>query len=258
MKNTEVLKNKSDENLHFPVQSSPKGFFTKIIRARIQKAQFGRIEVTLPNRQSVSHLGSHLGHNVVIEFKTWKSLFQYILFGQLSFVESYINGDIQVSNIYALCQWFLDNEKCFSEKQNSCISGLINRFSHLILNDNNREGSRKNISFHYDLGNDFYKKWLDETMTYSAGIFNETSDLAASQKAKYDRIIEQLKLSARDTVLEIGCGWGGFAEHAITRHFIDYRGITISNEQLDYANERLEKITLHKDLVAFEDYRDTK
>ncbi|HPF45638.1 MAG: class I SAM-dependent methyltransferase [Alphaproteobacteria bacterium] len=257
MKNTEILKNKSDEHLHFQGQSAPVGFLKKIVHSRIKKAQFGRIEVTLPNQQTISHLGKHPGHNVAIDFKSWKSLFQYMLSGQLAFVEAYINGQIQISNLYALCNWFLDNEKYFSKKQNSLISDFINRFLHLVLNDNNREGSRKNISFHYDLGNDFYKKWLDETMTYSAGIFDETSDLRASQIAKYDRIIDQLELSPGDSVLEIGCGWGGFAEQAITNYPIDYHGITISKEQFDYAIRRLKKITVRKNLVAFEDYRDT-
>ncbi|MCP5382746.1 MAG: class I SAM-dependent methyltransferase [Kordiimonadaceae bacterium] len=257
MKNTEILKNKRDEHLHFQSQHAPVGFFTKIVHSRIKMAQYGRIEVTLPNQQTISHMGKHPGHNVSIDFKSWKSLVQYMLSGQLAFVDAYINGEIQISNLYALCNWFLDNEKYFPIKQNSFLSELINRFLHLVLNDNNREGSRKNISFHYDLGNDFYDKWLDQTMTYSAGIFNDTSDLKASQIAKYDRIIDQLELSSGDSVLEIGCGWGGFAEQAISNHDIKYRGITISKEQLDYANNRLAKISLHKDLFSFEDYRDT-
>ena len=198
-------------------------FYAKRILSRIKKAECGRIEITLPNHQSVSHLGKQTGHNVSIEFKTWKSFFQYVLVGQLSFVEAYIDGDINISNLSALFHWFVDNEKYFPEKQNSRFSDIINRFSHLILNDNSRDGSRKNISFHYDLGNDFYKKWLDETMTYSAGIFADTKNLPASQASKYARIVDQLELSDGDSVLEIGCGWGGFAEHTLTRHHIDYR-----------------------------------
>ncbi|MEZ5758673.1 MAG: cyclopropane-fatty-acyl-phospholipid synthase family protein [Emcibacteraceae bacterium] len=257
MKNTDVLKNKRDEHLHFQTPNAPAGYFTKIVHSRIKKARYGRIEVTLPNKQSIIHLGKYPGHNVSIDFKSWKSLVQYMLSGQLAFVDAFINGQIQISNLYALCNWFLDNEKYFPKKQNSFLSDLMNRFLHLVLNDNNREGSRKNISFHYDLGNDFYKKWLDQTMTYSAGIFNDTSDLKTSQIAKYDRIIDQLELSSGDNVLEVGCGWGGFAEQAISNHDIKYRGITISKEQLDYANKRLAKISSHKDLFAFEDYRDT-
>ncbi len=258
MKNIDVFKGRRNENLQFSRYRSPGGLYQIIIRKKIQKAQYGRIEVSLPNHQTILHTGIHDGHNVSIKFKTWNSLIRYMFFGQLSFVEAYINGDIHISNIYALCQWFMDNEEYFPEKQNNFVSDLVNRFLHLIMNDNNRNGSRKNISFHYDLGNDFYKNWLDETMTYSAGIFNEQSSLEASQHTKYDRILDQLEIMDGDSVLEIGCGWGGFAEHALIKHFIDYRGITISNEQLNYAKERLEKITIRKNLIAFEDYRDTK
>jgi cyclopropane-fatty-acyl-phospholipid synthase len=266
MKNIEMLKDKSGEyslinekcnNLQFSSKSVSIGFFEKRILTRIKQAEYGRIEITLLNGQSVSHVGKHIGHNVSIQFKTWKSFFQFTFLGQLSFVEAYINGDVSISNLSALFHWFLDNEKYFPEKQNNRFYDIINRFSHLILNDNSRKGSRKNISFHYDLGNDFYKKWLDETMTYSAGIFTGTENLEASQTAKYDRIVDQLELTGGDSVLEIGCGWGGFAEHALTRHHIDYRGITISNEQLAYAAQRLEKITTRKNLIMFEDYRDT-
>lgn len=258
MKNIDVFKGRRNENLQFSRHRSSEGFYQIIIRKRIEKAQYGRIEVSLPNHKTIIHKGTHDSHNVSIKFKTWNSLIQYVVFGQLSFVESYINGDIHISNIYALCNWFMDNEKCFPEKQNSFVSDWANRFLHLILNDNNRNGSRKNISFHYDLGNNFYKKWLDKTMTYSAGIFKEKSSLEASQKNKYDRILDQLELMDGESVLEIGCGWGGFAEHALTKLHIDYRGITISNEQLNLAKERLEHITIRKNLIAFEDYRDTK
>ena len=266
MKNIEMLKdtngeyclvNERSSNIRFSPEGRSTGFYAQKILSRIKKAEYGLIEITLPNQQSVSHMGKQSGHNVSIEFKTWKSFFQYVLLGQLSFVEAYIKGDIHISNLSALFHWFIDNEEYFPEKQNSRFADIVNRFSHLILNDNSRDGSRKNISFHYDLGNSFYKKLLDETMTYSAGIFTDTKSLAASQKAKYARIVDQLNLSDGESVLEIGCGWGGFAEHALTRHHVDYRGITISNKQLEYAKQRLDKITIRKNLAVFEDYRDT-
>ena len=266
MKNIEMFKDKSGDYcsvnknvglLHLSSKSPQIGFFAKRILSRIERAEHGNITVTLPNKHSVSHMGARSGQTVLIGFKMWKSFFQYVLFGQLSFVEAYINGEIYINNLQTLFHWFIDNELFFSEKQNSHLSDLIHRFSHLIVNDNSRNGSRKNISFHYDLGNDFYKRWLDETMTYSAGIFTDETSLSASQTAKYARIIEQLELTDDDRVLEIGCGWGGFADHALTRHHIDYRGITISNEQLKYTKARLDKITVRKNLAVFEDYRDT-
>ena len=266
MKNIDTLKEKSgkyssvvesNSTLKAPSKSILTNYCVKKILSRIKKADHGHIEIILPNKQSVRHTGTQTGQSVSLEFKTWKSFCQYVVLGQLSFVEAYINGSINISDLSALFHWFVDNEKYFPEKQNNPYTNMMNRFSHLILNDNNRNGSRKNISFHYDLGNKFYKKWLDETMTYSAGIFENKKSLSASQKAKYSRIVDQLELEDGNHVLEIGCGWGGFAEHAMSKHKINYRGITISNEQLDYTNKRLNKITHQENHAVFEDYRDT-
>ena len=259
MKNIETIKN-TERNFENTYSGTTlfDGFLKRQILARIGKAQFGFIEVTLPNKCKVARIGEKAGHLVSVNFKTWRSLVNYVLSGQLSFVESYVKGEIEVSCLSSLIYWFLDNEAYFPEKQNNALASWLNRFSHILLNDNSRNGSRKNISFHYDLGNDFYRQWLDETMTYSAGIFEDTDDLASSQHAKYERISQQLDLTDGDSVLEIGCGWGGFAEHALTKHHIDYRGITISKEQLDYTLERLDQITIRKNLAVFEDYRDTE
>ena len=266
MKNIDMLKNTSGEYCmggearegnQTPVTNNSTGFLAQQILSRIQKAEFGRVDVTLPNNQTISHVGSKSGHHAAVCFKTWKSIFQYVAFGQLSFVEAYINGDVSIRNLQSLFHWFVDNEQNFPQKQNSRFTDILNRFSHFILNDNSRDGSRKNISFHYDLGNEFYEKWLDKTMTYSAGIFSKTNCLEASQNAKYARILDQLDLLDQDSVLEIGCGWGGFAEYALKRHNVDYRGITISNEQLEYTKKRLQKLSDKNNLAVFEDYRDT-
>ncbi|MCC3861180.1 SAM-dependent methyltransferase [Pseudemcibacter aquimaris] len=258
MKNIETIKNQqSDYKNTYIVYGLIEKILDRKIRERIGLAEFGFIEVKLPNDFKVVHKGDKQGHHVYIHFKTWKSLFGYVLSGQLAFVEAFVKGDITVSCLPSLINWFLDNEPYFPEKQNHAASGLINRFSHLFLNDNSRNGSKKNISFHYDLGNDFYSLWLDKTMTYSAGDFAQTNDLEQSQKDKYQRISDQLDLSDGDRVLEIGCGWGGFAEHVLTKHHLDYRGITISKEQLDYALNRFNQITVRKNLAVFEDYRDT-
>jgi cyclopropane-fatty-acyl-phospholipid synthase len=262
MKNIEMLKDNSHEysltNKSSVKNTTSSSLYTKIILQRIQNAKYGQIQITLPNAQVITHIGKEHGQNVLIHFKSWKGIFQYALFGQLSFVEAYIKGNIDIPNLPALFNWFVDNETCFPEKQNSRFAGFLNRFSHLILRDNSRNGSRKNISFHYDLGNDFYKKWLDETMTYSSGLFNGSKTLRESQVEKYSRISYQLELTDGDRLLEIGCGWGGFAEHTLTNHDVNYRGITISNEQLEYAKERLNKISNKPNLTVFEDYRDTK
>jgi cyclopropane-fatty-acyl-phospholipid synthase len=119
-----------------------------------------------------------------------------------------------------------------------------------LFTQNTLKGSRKNIHAHYDLGNDFYKLWLDQTMTYSSAIFHDQNDdLEKAQHSKYDRIINRLGASGR--VLEIGCGWGGFAERALQTRDYAIKGLTISNEQHAFATERLGQ----KAEIALEDYR---
>jgi cyclopropane-fatty-acyl-phospholipid synthase len=126
------------------------------------------------------------------------------------------------------------------------------------MNRNTKDQARKNISYHYDLGNEFYALWLDETMTYSSAIFETGQEsMEAAQTAKYASMVDQMGAHPGDHVLEIGCGWGGFAEYAAKERGLRVTGLTISEEQLKYARDRIEKAGL-SDLVEFrlQDYRD--
>ena len=127
------------------------------------------------------------------------------------------------------------------------------------MNANTREGSRRNIASHYDLGNDFYALWLDPTMTYSSARFDgdTTLSLQDAQTRKYQRMLDLLELPAGQSLLEIGCGWGGFAEHAARTAQHQVRGITLSREQLDYARARIRQAGL-QDRCRFDlqDYRE--
>ncbi|MFT7440790.1 MAG: cyclopropane-fatty-acyl-phospholipid synthase, partial [Sulfitobacter sp.] len=126
---------------------------------------------------------------------------------------------------------------------------------------NSKKQARKNISYHYDLGNDFYKLWLDDTMTYSSALFedNPQQSLEAAQTAKYASMVDQMGVVPGDHVLEIGCGWGGFAEYAAKIRGLKVTCLTISTEQFNYAKERIEKANL-SDLVdiKLQDYRDER
>ena len=128
------------------------------------------------------------------------------------------------------------------------------------LHRNNRAQAKKNISYHYDLGNDFYSSWLDETMTYSSAIFETGQEsLENAQTAKYASLVDEMGAKPGDHVLEIGCGWGGFAEYAAKERGLRVTGLTISQEQFKYAKERIEKAGL-SDQVEFklQDYRDER
>jgi cyclopropane-fatty-acyl-phospholipid synthase len=135
---------------------------------------------------------------------------------------------------------------------------LFFRLKHFFRN-NTRRGSKKNIAAHYDLSNDFYQLWLDETMTYSSALFdgNHALTLEFAQAAKYERILQILNPQPGETILEIGCGWGGFAEHAVKTRGVNIHGITLSTEQLSFAKARIERLGFAKN-ATFEliDYRD--
>ncbi|KAE8235633.1 hypothetical protein A4X03_0g9708, partial [Tilletia caries] len=128
------------------------------------------------------------------------------------------------------------------------------------LRRNSKKGSRRNIAYHYDLGNAFYSLWLDRTMTYSSALYSAPSmSLADAQEAKYARIVEELEIGPDDHVLEIGCGWGGFAEHAIRKTGCRVTCLTLSTEQAKFARKRLEKAGLSDRVdIRLEDYRDCR
>jgi len=141
-------------------------------------------------------------------------------------------------------------------------AGLVRSYEKLRfwMQSNSRKQARKNISYHYDLGNNFYREWLDDTMTYSAALFdNPQESLEAAQTRKYKSMVDQMGVKPGDHVLEIGCGWGGFAEYAAGQRGLKVTGLTISQEQYDYAVERMRKAGL-QDMVEIklQDYRDER
>lgn len=171
--------------------------------------------------------------------------------GDVGFAESYRDGDFDTDNLPALLTIALKN----SEYIDNYLYG--NFFSNLAsqiiyyLRSNSIKGSRRNIHSHYDLGNDFYSLWLDPTMSYSSAIFqNDNDTLQSAQLNKYDRMIERFQKNS-GRLLEVGCGWGGFAERALDKGDFGIKGITISKEQLDYASIRLG----NKAQIVMEDYR---
>jgi len=170
--------------------------------------------------------------------------------GAVGFAESVMLGDVESSDITAVLRFYLRNRDALNRAGRPVFfKSLGDRVFHL-LRANTRAGARRNISAHYDLGNDFYK---DPTMSYSSALFEGgTASLEAAQIAKYELVLDALALDAQGRILEIGCGWGGFAEVAAARgHHVT--GLTISREQLDYARQRLGD----KAEIRFQDYRDT-
>ncbi|MFY0652242.1 MAG: class I SAM-dependent methyltransferase [Cyclobacteriaceae bacterium] len=185
------------------------------------------------------------------------------LYGDVGFGEAYVEGYWETSNITNVISWAIlnfDNVPGLSgSKANKLIWNtfkFVNRLSHL-KNSNTKSGSKKNIAHHYDLSNDFYRLWLDSSMTYSSAYFDtQDKSLFEAQQIKYNKLAEKLQIADGDNILEIGCGWGGMAMYMASNFDVNVTGITISKEQYTYAKERITKGGLEDRVkILFEDYR---
>ena len=186
-----------------------------------------------------------------------KALLRGLYGGIVGLSEAYVEGDWDTPDLDLATDWALQNRENIRQAlKGNAFSKWFSRLHH-NLNKNTRTGSKKNIAFHYDLGNDFYRLWLDRTMSYSSALFSdENQSLEAAQQNKYRRIIELLDPQAEQKVLEIGCGWGGFAETLLTEHDVKLDAITLSAEQLAWAKNRLADVPKEKLNLSLTDYRD--
>jgi cyclopropane-fatty-acyl-phospholipid synthase len=179
---------------------------------------------------------------VSMELNNWNVCSAALRSGDIGLAESYIAGDWNTDNLPGLIELLVRNRgEIEALVYGNWWGSLLYRARHL-LNRNSRAGSRKNIHAHYDIGNRFYKLWLDRSMTYSGALFLDpgSDDLARAQNAKYRRILDQLQIKPGQSVLEIGCGWGGFAEIAAAGAGLKVTGLTLSQQQLLFARERLD------------------
>ncbi len=220
----------------------------------------GTLAITLPSGRVVTIGEPGTGVDADLQLRNYKVVWASIRRAQLGFFDCFMAGDVDSSDATKLFKFYLHNRAALDGAATGMFSASwFDKLWHK-KHDNTHEGSKDNIAAHYDLGNAFYKLWLDETMTYSSAVFDEKSgnSLEAAQRRKYARVIEAMDLKPGLEVLEIGCGWGGFAEEAGKRK-AKVRGITLSKEQLAFAQERAAKAKLGKRCsFHFEDYRDTQ
>ncbi|CAN5347781.1 cyclopropane-fatty-acyl-phospholipid synthase family protein [soil metagenome] len=226
------------------------------------KLPLGSLELELSDGQVVYFGG---GSEVKARIRVINNDFfsKCVWYGDIGFAESYMDGDWHTDNIGDIIKWFIINLN-----YNPILTGkgirkyainfmrLANKLYH-STRKNTIEGSRKNISEHYDLGNDFYKLFLDKTMTYSSAIFESPDQsLEDAQTEKYDRLCREIDLKADDHLLEIGSGWGGFALHAAKNYGCRITTITISEEQFKFAKARFEREGLQNKIdIRMQDYR---
>ncbi|KQV83599.1 cyclopropane-fatty-acyl-phospholipid synthase family protein [Rhizobium sp. Root1220] len=234
-------------------------FRAKLTLRALAKMQHGSLAIVFPDGRSILIKGKLPGPEAAIRLNNWNIASRSLTGGTIGVAETYMDGDWESPDIAAFLELFLVNEEAAKGYANgkTGVMRIAERMRHW-MNSNTRAGSKRNISAHYDLGNDFYKQWLDPTMTYSSALYSTgANDLQSAQHAKYRALAEATGIKAGDHVLEIGCGWGGFAEFAAKELSCRVTGLTISREQLSFAEERIRKAGLNEKVeFRFQDYRD--
>lgn len=253
-----------DNLSELPVQntrvSGRMGLGTWLITRLLNNIHRGRLRITLPGGGTIEKSGTSEGIDAVLVLHNWRAIRRLFVNGDIGFAEGFIENDWSTPDLTALIRLAAQNRDAFTKSMcGSLPMRLINRLAH-GLNANTRRGSRRNIEAHYDLGNEFYRQWLDPSMLYSSAIFDlMTPTLEAAQQRKLERIAEKLQLTGNKDVLEIGCGWGALAIHLATQHNANVTGITLSPSQLRWAENAAEKTDKADRIkLKLQDYRDVK
>ena len=229
---------------------------SKILSLLDEIAQ-GTLTLTTPQGLSIQ-IGHGNGPVADLQINRWSALRKIFRSGDIGLAECYRDGLIQTKDVTALLRFAIQNQKALDSAINGHRFIQATYWLKHLLRTNTRKNSRKNISAHYDLGNNFYHLWLDPSMTYSSAYFagDHTLDLTTAQENKYQRMLDLTGAQPGDRLLEIGCGWGGFAEYA-ARRGMHVHGVTLSTEQLNYAQTRIDKAGLSKQVqLELRDYRD--
>jgi cyclopropane-fatty-acyl-phospholipid synthase len=232
----------------------PTDWIEKRLFRALEKAQYGNLRITTPQGKNYYFNGTEEGAAADITIHDWKAILPILTKGDVGLAETYRDGLWDTENLEALVEFGLQNESAMQNLvYGTIVSRLISKFNY-FLRRNTLNGSKKNISAHYDLGNTFYSLWLDKSMTYSSALFEcENQSLQEAQAGKYDRFLQRLDANS-GRILEIGCGWGGFAERAFEKGDFELKGLTLSKEQAVYARNRLQPHGKRSEIMI-EDYR---
>lgn len=235
------------------------GWAARGLMAMAARLRVGTLAMTDPSGGHALYGEPGGGPHAELIIHDWRAASAILRQGDIGFAESLRRGWVDSPDMLALFTLALRNEDALSQAvRGKWWALLARRLSHLFLRDNSKQGSRRNILAHYDLGNDFYRLWLDPSMSYSAALFgaDRTESLEAAQHRKIDRLLDALGVRAGQQVLEIGCGWGGFAERAAQRGAWVH-GVTLSDAQLEWARARMRTQGLSERVtVELRDYRD--
>ena len=256
----------SEKLRHGASASCVGGIYQTLVLRALERMTAGCLRLQLPDGSSRT-IGTP-GAEVSAELRVLDPAFlkKCVLFGDVGFGEAYVDGDWETDSIERVISWAIlnvDNSPGMSGSKVRSIAlnllKLCNRASHL-LRPNSIPISRRNIFEHYDLGNEFYRLWLDPTLTYSSACFTATEQsLESAQTAKYDLLCRKLRIKPTDHLLEIGSGWGGFACHAVKHYGCRITTVTISEEQFKFARERFENAGIADRVeIQLKDYRDIR
>ncbi len=230
----------------------------KMLLHIISGIQYGSLTLTLPDGSVHHFTGAHKGPDADMTILQEDGIKRMLRDGKMGFCEAYMDGLITSNKLAELIELtVLHNDYVEQKMQMSIFGTLAQKLNHW-RNSNSKSGSARNIAYHYDLGNEFYKSWLDTSMTYSSAIFEHPDEsLETAQSRKYEYLCRLADIQPGDHVLEIGCGWGGFAEYAARHKGANVTGITISKAQYNYAVDRLNAAGLaDKTDIRLVDYRD--
>ncbi len=263
-----MIERREDASAPFSVEHLTPANLRKTLRGLPLKARLalkaavhlpkGSLTIHTPEGRVMRVEGRENGPHAEVRLNNWNLPRRALSGGTIGAAESYMDGDWESPDLTAFLELFVVNEQMGTRL---AAAGLPARIATRIrhwFNRNTKTGSRKNIAAHYDLGNAFYGLWLDPSMTYSSALYEDgANDLESAQAAKYRALAKAAGIGKDDHVLEIGCGWGGFAEFAAREIGCRVTGLTISREQLDYARERIRLAGLQdKVTLKFQDYRD--
>ena len=232
----------------------------RILVAMVEKLRHGSLRIVLPDSRELMLRGAEDGPHASLFVRDYRFARRLLFSGELGLAESYLRAEWDSPDLTALLSLFCVNCELVADM----IGGsFMMRGWHSLrhwLNRNTRRQARRNISAHYDLGNDFYAEWLDKSMTYSSAYYGAGArNLGEAQEAKYTALAADLQLQPGLKLLEIGCGWGGFAEFAAKTYDVEVTGLTISREQYDHARRRIFETGLtEKVTIALRDYRDER
>ena len=231
----------------------------KIVFSTLNNIKYGYLEITNYDGELLKFGNPNDQLKANLKIKKTNFTFNLIKGGSVGFAESYMKNEFETNNLSNLIEVTARNIKQIHKFSGLLDFPVINFLKNIFIK-NTKNRSKENIARHYDLGNEFFSLWLDKTLTYSSAIFDkENKNLSDAQNNKYQKLIDLIKPSSGDKVLEIGCGWGGFAEYLGKKYDVKLDCITISKKQFEYAKQRIHNCGLNEKVnIEIKDYRDLK